>query len=122
MPCTYYETQAEINARNSEKAAARQKIIDDLDRLTHENDMLREALLTLANEHESEYGNFDYFPISEDVLNLIGKNQVKHRKEDLKRLKKVFMQSKDAEKLGLVMLADPTKPLEPQLGFDPDAF
>lgn len=105
MPCTYYTA-------DEERALAINRYQKELNSLTHENDMLREALMVAVSGGE----------IDPDFLKTVYKNQVKHRKEDLKRLQKTFTESKDAEKLGLVMLADPTKPLEPQLGFDPDAY
>lgn len=83
------------------------------DQLTAENDLLREAIIGLVDEGT---------PPSPKVMKLIEKNQITHRKEDLKRLEKTFRAAKDAERLGKTMLADPTKPLEPQLGFDPDAY
>jgi hypothetical protein len=82
-----------------------------LDKLAHENDMLREALLAVPQEH-----------VDTKVRRLISKNQVEHRKEDLARLKETFRQRNDFGRFEKVILADPKKPLEPQLGFDPDAF
>lgn len=84
----------------------------ELDRLTRENDMLREAVLSL----QAGKG------LPDAALMLIQEEQIKHRKEDLQRLAKVFRTAKDAPRLGAVMLADPRKPLEPQLEFDPDAY
>lgn len=86
----------------------------ELDRLTKENDSLRELVLRLMNDSNAY--------ISDSEMNMILKDQLQHRKEDLARLKKTFLKSKDALRLGKVMLADPKKPLEPQLGFNPDDF
>ncbi len=105
MPCQYYTP-------DEERRMAAEAYRKELNRLTHENDMLREALMVAVSGGE----------VDPDFLKTVYKNQVKHRKEDLKRLEETFRASRDAEKLGLVLLADPTQPLEPQLGFDPDAF
>ncbi len=84
------------------------------DKLTHENDILREGILAAAEKAPKAF--------TASFLKKVNLDQVAHRKEDLRRLEKTFRKSKDAEKLGLVMLADPNKPLEKQLGFDPDAY
>ena len=86
-------------------------LVAKLDKLTHENDMLREALLAVPQEH-----------VDAKVRRLIAKDQVAHRKEDLKRLRETFQRNLDFGRFEKVILADPKKPLEPQLGFDPDAF
>lgn len=48
--------------------------------------------------------------------------QTKHRQKDLDRLLVTFAEQRDFDRLRAVMEADPSKPLESQLGFDPDAF
>lgn len=111
MPCIY-DPGPEDHLRD--ERAKNEKMRKDLDHLTHENDQLREALLNLINDRN--------YVLPEPVVQTVSENQTKHRKEDLKRLKKTFMESEDALRLGLVILADPTKPLEPQLGFNPDEF
>lgn len=117
MPCRYDPSPAEIAASHADATrrqdAKERKLKKDLDRLTHEGDMLREAIIALVDEGT---------PPSPDVMELIAEKQIEHRKEDLKRLEKTFREKKDAERLGKTMLADPQFPLEPQLGFDPDAF
>lgn len=111
MPCRY-DPGPEDYLRG--ERAKNEKLTKDLDKLTRENDMLREALLKLITDPT--------YKVPAAVVKKVSTDQTKHRKEDLKRLEKAFRESRDAEKLGKVMLADPTKPLEPQLGFDPDAF
>jgi hypothetical protein len=101
MPCQYYAPGEAASIRANEYKA-------ELDRLTRENDRLRELVLTGA--------------VNPDERKKIEKEQIKHRKEDLARLKKTFTDQRDAKRLGLVMLADPKRPLEAQLGFDPDDF
>lgn len=108
MPCRYDEPVGNVDKN---RIASLRK---DLDKLTAENDMLREAVLNLTRDRD--------FALDPKVIKIIAEDQTKHRSADLKRLKAVFTKSKDAEKLGLVMLADPKKPLEPQLGFDADAY
>ena len=118
MPCQYYTPEEE---RRMAAAAYRK----ELDRLTHENDMLREALMVAVNGGE----------VDADFLKTVYKNQVKHRKEDLNRLEKTFRaiiaKGEDIdqaypfnvyEALGRTLVADPTKPLSEQLDFDPDEF
>jgi hypothetical protein len=100
------------------------RIRPELDRLTTENDRLRELVLRLV----------DGETITKQELERIRREQTKHRKEDLARLEKQFKASIADQKamgregatdlhtkLGLVITADPSKPLEPQLGFDPDS-
>lgn len=52
----------------------------------------------------------------------IHKAQVKHRKEDIKRLIKHFADKKDFDMVAKLAQVDFEKPLEPQIGFDPDDF
>jgi hypothetical protein len=49
-------------------------------------------------------------------------SQTEHRVEDLKRLAKVAIDNWDMDLLKKITSADKTKPLEPQLGFDPDSM
>jgi len=106
-PTVVYRDDSEVNLKLA-------KYKEDLDKLTHENDVLREAILEVEAKTPGLFKGA--------LIKKIGVSQIKHRKEDLARLEKVFRKSKDAEKLGLVILADPAKPLEPQLGFDPDWY
>jgi len=111
MPCQMYSGD-EIRAMNAEDRASKWK--KAADKLTHENDMLREGILAAAEKSPKAF--------TATFLKKVNLDQIAHRKEDLRRLEKTFRASKDAEKLGKVMLADPNKPLEKQLGFDPDAY
>jgi hypothetical protein len=112
MPCQVDESYYRGSSNSySEKANAYKELADNL---THENDMLREAILKAAETNPELF--------KKNILDMVLADQIEHRKEDLKRLKKTFMKSKDAERLGKVMLANPKLPLEPQLGFDPDEF
>lgn len=117
MPCGYFDNQYEtrvVNVADAELTKLIKEYKAALDTLTHDMDMLREAIIGVD---KSNPGLFD-----KKVMHIVNFDQIKHRKEDLARLKKTFKKSKDAEKLGLVMLADPKEPLEPQLGFDPDEY
>lgn len=109
MPCTYDPSPEEIAAATQQRD---KYLRTELDRLTKENDRLRELVVGLAEGRTP----------SKKELDFIYRDQIKHRKEDLKRLEKTFRSRKDAKRLGLVMLADPNKPLADQLGFDPDSF
>jgi hypothetical protein len=86
-------------------------LVRKLDKLTHENDMLREALLAVPQEY-----------VDHKIRRIVSKDQIAHRKEDLARLKQTFQKKGDFFRFEKVILADPKKPLEPQLGFDPDVF
>lgn len=57
-------------------------------------------------------------------INAVLEAQEKHRQADLDRLVRVLSASEpiDYEKLRKVLAADTSKPLEPQLGFNPDDF
>lgn len=72
-----------------------------------------EALNVLAQRLE---------PPTKKQLAQIEKNQIQHREDDLSRLMKTFAEKGDRVRLRKVLDADNTKPLEPQLGFSPDAF
>lgn len=111
MPCRYDPTPAEIAAPWKEKAESYKK---KLDKLVPEADMLRELVIAFAS------GETPSLPKS--VLNAIEKRQIEHRKADLERLEKTFIEKKDHELLKLVWAADARRPLEPQLGFDPDEY
>jgi hypothetical protein len=84
------------------------------DALTAENDRLREVILRLTEDPG--------YKVPKTIMNKIRKDQVEHRKEDLARLERKFIKNRDTERLNKVWAADPKKPLEPQLGFDPDEF
>jgi len=106
-----------------EEAIVASKLREDLDRLTHENDILREIVLQHAPDH---------VPLT--ILEEISKAQEAHRQEDLDRLKATLLRlMRDpqthpshlfgyAGDLKKVLNADPKKPLLDQLGFDPDAY
>ena len=95
-------------------AAIRREYKAELDRLTAENDLLRDTVLGLINDPK--------YKVPAAVKKKIESAQVKHRKEDLARLEEVFYDKKDSERLAKVWAADPKKPLEEQLGFNPDDF
>lgn len=97
------------------------------DELAAQNDRLREYVL--AAELYASQNEGKHLALSPEVAKLFEKEQTEHRKVDLKRLQKTFLKKvKDHpagvnyERLGRILAADPTKPLESQLGFDPDQF
>ena len=118
MPCQVYDpprygyTSHESCDKSLAALDAKWKKIND--KLTLENDILRDVILGIAETNPEL--------IPPKVFKKVEADQIKHRKEDLARLEKTFRASKDAERLGKVILADPKKPLEPQLGFNPDDF
>lgn len=126
MPCRYDPTQAEIDAaRAAELDRAIAPIRADLDRLTHENDMLRELVLTSVHKQKP-------VQIENGLLATIVERQIAHRKEDLNRLEETLAErvreTSGAERkqaaidLTAVLVADPHFPLAEQLGFDPDDY
>lgn len=131
MPCRYDPTPEEIRqSQEAQTAKVVKPYIKKLDKLTHENDQLRELLL----EHAAD-------KLPENVRKSILAKQVNHRQEDLDRLKKTFEEyleeafrvqgsvafsTRDFQdtmtRLYAVTQADVNKPLASQLGFDPDDF
>lgn len=75
MPCRYDPTPAEIA-----EGARRENLslTNKLNKLTAENDLLREAILSFADNPG--------VTLPPKVLKVIEADQIKHRKEDLKRL------------------------------------
>jgi len=55
-------------------------------------------------------------------MDAIEKRQIAHRKEDIKRLRKTLVENGDEDSLAKTLNIDYSKPLYPQLGFDPDDF
>lgn len=173
MPCSssHMEPSTRERLRGSKIIVGLNELAD---RLTHDNDVLREyilgevtfehkvilpllnrvrdyrkALTTLRDQKKGLYdlavpkeapGLFDHVTdllMSYEFLNDLAtrqrvmtkedhdylvREQNLHREEDLKRLMKVFSKTSDRERLRIVLDADNTKPLEPQLGFSPDDF
>jgi len=113
MPCTYIESESEVKARNEKHwealVVAKDRV---LTALTHDNDILREQIIRVL----------DGGSLTDDEVLGIRNAQTAHRHEDIRRLRQVFATAQDWERLQKVLNADPTRPLEPQLGFDPDSF
>lgn len=99
------------------------KIIEnpEKDQIIHEMSVDIDYLRDLIYRMFWSGGSWDY--LSEEIEAVLDK-QTKHRQDDLDRLTVVF--AKDVkthrERLMKVLFADPTEPLEPQLGFNPDDF
>lgn len=80
-----------------------------------------------AYDEVSRYCVLDNFatrmePPTKKQMQTIERQQIEHRKKDLARLLKVLGEAGDVERLRKVIDADPSKMLEPQLGFSPDDF
>lgn len=52
----------------------------------------------------------------------IEKDQIAHRKVDIQRLIKTFADQGKFDKIAPLLTVDFTKPLEPQIGYDPDKY
>lgn len=78
-------------------------------------DYLRDVIWYLINDEES---------VTASELDTILSDQEKHRQVDLDRVAVVLSKNlmKNKEKLKKVLDADISRPLEPQLGFNPDDF
>jgi chemotaxis protein histidine kinase CheA len=123
MPCNsdyMMSTRAEQDSAHHDEIA---RIKVELDRLTRENDLLREMVINLDQGGK----------LTATELKLVKRNQVAHRKEDLARLERTLREAlarnppeQTADvlhlRLGRVVTADPDRVLEPQLGFDPDSL
>lgn len=145
MPCRVELSESEIRANrqaqtNAEIAKVVKPVQDRNDTLTHENDLLREALIIVQGHVGRE--QLEMW-VGGELLSQVNQNQVEHRKEDLRRLNKTFLDKmveaatdkkisdSDVRVLNAlewsalllkVREADPTKPLEEQLGFNPDKY
>lgn len=138
MPCRVELTpDEERRMREAHNEGAMIDLRARLDELTYENDLYRELLLKLVNDGGAPVRD----AIPRQILQTITEKQIVHRQEDLRRLDttlsekiKTFASTGEMSvsrmdaiadfmnKLKSVRLADATKPLEPQLGFDPDAY
>lgn len=108
MPCggaNDYDHQGTTQADMSEIRGLR----GEVQRLTRENDELREKLLRADRLTDVERQDIE-------------RRQIAHRRADLVRLERIFRKTRDAPRLGKVLLADERQPLGEQLGFSPDAF
>lgn len=78
-------------------------------------DYLRDVIWYLINDEEK---------VTADELDIILSDQEKHRQVDLDRVAVVLSKNlkKNKELLQKVIDADISKPLEPQLGFNPDDY
>ncbi len=142
MPCRVDPTPEEIEARNrryidnAEKAKRTDKAEDEVKKaqtrgqkdaeqinfLSVQLDYTRDLLWRIWNETEIST------PVDSELAEEVSKTlkiQEKHRKADLDRLIKTLSKNpteKNKQRLRLVLDADVSKPLEPQLGFDPDSL
>lgn len=120
MPCN---DATSYMYRNAVDERAIEELRNRNDELARDNDALRETLLQLLNNPS--------YTVPKHVINMIEKDQIKHRKADLERLENTFRQRIAAgaaggdviyTALGKIITADPNKELESQLGFNPDEY
>lgn len=87
--------------------------------------VIGDVLVLVLDYHEADRLAHDKAagkPLADDELDNAEVVQIEHREADLRRLMKTFGETGDRERLRKVLDADNTKPLAPQLGFDPDEF
>lgn len=75
--------------------------------MKHFKDLIDEAY----QYHQNDYG-----------VEEVEQRQIEHRKEDIKRLRITFAKTGDEDRLAKTLNVDYARPLEEQLGFDPDEF
>ena len=126
MPCRVddYEyrppartTSASSTAKTTSKPAESKKPAQarQIEILSAKVDYLRDVIWYLINDEKS---------VTAAELDTILSDQEKHRQVDLDRVAVVLSKNlkKNKEKLQKVLDADISRPLEPQLGFNPDDF
>lgn len=139
MPCRYEPTEEEIarsfkNAQEREAAKtakAEEKVVkaqtkaqkdaELINFLSVQLDYTRDLLWRVWNE--TEISEPVESGLASEVAEIL-KIQEKHRQADLDRLVKELSKApqKNRKRLLAVLTADISKPLEPQLGFDPDSI
>lgn len=109
MPCSLqpWEIEIENNRAKQHFAGENERLKRVADSLTAELDRTRELALALLEGRKPDA----------KAVAALNKAQIAHRKEDLARLEKTL-----TEMLVKVKKASPNKPLEQQLGFNPDSI
>lgn len=141
MPCRVDPTPQEIEAsriarekrlteplekeveKTTRRVSAAQKEINNLtdanNALSVRVDYLQDLIWRMDNSLtvEGQYSD----DVEEEIVAVL-ERQTQHRQADIDRLVRTLSAAKtiDYAKLSKVLAADITKPLEPQLGFDPD--
>jgi len=146
MPCTYDPTPAEIAAAEKARAerekaplrkqveqadrrlTASQKEINELkaanNALSVRVDYLQDLIWRIRWNEENILANDAEFYDVEDDIDAVLALQTAHRQSDLDRLVRTLASEKtiDYDRLNKVLAADPSRPLQEQLGFDPDSI
>ena len=136
MPCRVDPTPEEIDAANQRRAdnatkARRvtkaesevQRLETQINWLSIQLDYTRDLVYRMWNTSPDELGIYPA-ALAQEVTETL-KIQEKHRQADLNRLITALgknLTQKNKSLLKKVLEADPSKPLEPQLGFNPDDF
>lgn len=136
MPCRVDPTPQEIDAANKKRednaAKARrvtkaesevQRLETQINWLSVQLDYTRDLVYRMWNTEPDEMGVYPADLAREVTETLV--IQEKHRQADLNRLITALGKNptqKNKSLLKKVLEADPSKPLEPQLGFDPDSI
>ena len=136
MPCRVDPTPGEIEAgiqrvkTNAEKAeklprveSALQKANTQINYLSVQLDYTRDLVYRMWNTGPDELGVYPA-DLAEEVFKTL-EIQKKHRQADLDRLITTLGKNPTKKNKGLlkkVLEANPSTPLEPQLGFNPDDF
>lgn len=116
-PTTRTVKTASSTAKPATKAETSRKPTQarQIEILSAKVDYLRDVIWYLINDEES---------VTAAELDTILSDQEKHRQVDLDRVAVVLSKNlkKNKDKLQKVLDADISRPLEPQLGFNPDDF
>lgn len=134
MPCRVDPTPEEIEASrqkradNADKArrvtkaeSVAQRLETQINYLSVQLDYTRDLVYRMWNTSPDELGVYPA-DLAEEVTKTL-RIQEKHRQADLDRLITTLGKNPTNKNKGLlkkVLEADPSKPLEPQLGFNPD--
>jgi vacuolar-type H+-ATPase catalytic subunit A/Vma1 len=104
-----FEKLEAINSKNFVRADS--PVVDQVRELIKRYEELNEMVTITGRE-----------AVSKQTIKRIEKEQYQHRADDLRRLRKVFVDLDDTAKLRKTLDATPAEPLHAQLGFDPDEF
>lgn len=148
MPCMVWESEAERRAHERsmwddnadhithEMDVLREQLLDNPENVGEEQQKSFKSLLNkflmmnfdpvksgVRDRIHSEAARIITAMDNHSVIEaILSGDQVEHRKEDLMRVIMYFAKRKDLDAIKRVIDVDLNKPLEPQLGFDPDDY